>query len=85
MIDGNHFIVPCTILCSRYKIDLDTLANTRANGFAFINTICAIDIAKFLNIKATWLEKSITIKGFDRKHGKVVIYILILYLSLDRQ
>ena len=85
MIDGNHFIVPCTILCSRYGIDLDALANTRANGFAFINTTCAIDIAKFLNIKATWLEKPITMKGFDGKHGKAIIYILILYLSLDRQ
>ena len=85
MIDRNYFIVPYTILCSRYRIDLDTLANTRANGFAFINTICAIDIAKFLNIKATQLEKPITIKGFNRKHGKAVTHILILYLSLDRQ
>ena len=85
LIDRNHFIVPCTILCSRYRIDLDALANTRANGFAFINTTCAIDIAKFLNIKATWLKKSITIKGFNRKHRKAIIYILILHLSLDRQ
>ena len=85
MIDRNHFIVPCTILYSRYRIDLDTLANTRANRFAFINTTCAINIAKFLNIKATWLKKSITMKGFNRKHGKAIIHILILYLSLDRQ
>ena len=85
LIDENHFIVPCIILYSRYKIDLDALTNTRANGFAFINTIYTIDIAKFLNIKATWLEKPITIKGFDGKYRKAIIYILILYLSLDRQ
>ena len=85
LIDRNYFIVSCTILYSRYRIDLDTLANTRANRFAFINTIYTINIAKFLNIKATWLEKPITMKGFDGKHGKAIIYILILHLSLDRQ
>ena len=85
MIGRNHFIVPCTILYSKYRIDLDTLVNTRANRFAFINTTYTINIAKFLNIKATWLEKSITIKDFNRKHEKAITYIFILHLSLDRQ
>jgi transposase InsO family protein len=80
---GNHFTVPCTISHCGYGIDLDALADTGANGFAFIDTACAIDVAKFLNIKATRLEKPIAIKGFDGRSGKAVTHILILHLSLD--
>ena len=83
LIGGKHFIVPCTILHNRYRIDLDTLVDTRANGFAFIDTTCAIDTTKFLNIKATRLDRPITIKGFDRRLGKAVMHILILHLSIN--
>jgi len=64
---GKHFTILCTISHNRYGIDLHALANTRANGFAFINTACAINTAKFLNIKATRLKKPIKVKGFDGK------------------
>lgn len=80
---GNHFTVPCTISRNGYGINLDALADTGANEFAFIDTACAIDVAKVLDIKATRLEKPITVKGFDGKRGKVVTHILILHLSID--
>ena len=38
-----------------YGVDTTALINTKVNGFTFINTACAIDITKFLNIKATCL------------------------------
>ena len=79
---GNHFTVPCTISISGYGIDLNALADTGANGFAFIDTACAIDAAKFLDIKPTRLEKPITVKGFDGRRGKAVTHILILHLTL---
>jgi hypothetical protein len=50
-----------------YRINLYALANTKANGFAFIDTACAIDIAKFLNIKATEFKEPIAVKGFNSK------------------
>ena len=53
LISGKHFTVPCTISHNGYRIDLHALANTRANGFAFIDTAYAINTTKFLNIKAT--------------------------------
>jgi hypothetical protein len=80
---GKHFTIPCTISHNGYRIDLYALANTRANGFAFIDTICAIDIAKFLNIKATRLKEPIVVKGFNGKRGYIVTYILTLHLSID--
>jgi hypothetical protein len=72
-------------LHNRYKVDLHALANTRANGFAFINTTYAINIAKFLDIKATWLKKPIFVKGFDSKQRHVVTHILTLYLFINKR
>jgi len=42
-----------------YGVNLTALINTRANGFTFINTAYIIDVAKFLNVKATLLEKPV--------------------------
>ena len=53
LISRKHFTVLYIILYNRYRIELYTLANTRANRFAFIDITCTINIAKFLNIKAT--------------------------------
>jgi len=50
---GNHFTVPCTISYNGFRVDSYALTDTRANGFAFIDTACAIDVAKFLDIKTT--------------------------------
>src|SRR5436190_880837 len=80
---GKHFTVTCTILHNGYGIDLDALIDTGANGFAFIDTTCAIDTAKFLNAKATRLKRPIAIKGFDGRCGKTVTHVLILHLSID--
>jgi hypothetical protein len=68
-----------------YRINLYALANTRANGFAFIDTACAINTAKFLNIKATKLKEPIAVKGFNSKQGYTVTYFLTLHLSINKQ
>jgi len=52
-------MVPCIVSQNRYRVNTTTLINTRANGFAFINTAYASDVAKFLNINATRLEKPV--------------------------
>jgi Retroviral aspartyl protease len=80
-----HFTILCTISHNGYGIDLHALADTRANGFAFIDTACAIDTAKFLNIKATELKEPIAVKGFDGKQGYAVTHFLTLHLSIDGQ
>jgi len=67
LMGGRHFTIPCTISRNGYGIDLHALADTGANGFAFIDTACAIDTAKFLNLEATPLKEPIAVKGFDGK------------------
>ena len=56
---GKYFTVPCTVSWNGYRVNIIAFINTRVNGFAFINTAYAINVAKFLNIKATQLEKPV--------------------------
>ena len=49
---GLYFTIPYTILSNRYIVKLNTLINSRVNSFMFINTLYAINITKFLNLKA---------------------------------
>ena len=52
LMGGRHFTLPCTVSKNGFGVPLTALADSGANGFAFINTACAIDIAKFFNLKA---------------------------------
>jgi hypothetical protein len=68
--------VPYTIAHNKYIVKLNALADSGANSFVFINTLYAIDIAKFLNVKAQHLSCLINIKGYDRKAGSAITHIL---------
>jgi predicted aspartyl protease len=56
---GKHFTVPCTVSRNAYGVNTTALIDTGANGFAFMDTACATDVARFLNVKATQLEKPV--------------------------
>jgi predicted aspartyl protease len=75
--------MPCTIAHNRYTVKLNALADSGANGFVFIDTFYAIDIAKFLNVKAQRLPRPINVKGYDRKAGSVITHILRLHLTIN--
>jgi len=63
---GRHFILPYIVLKNRCCIPLTALADSRANSFTFINIAYAINIVKFLNLKAQPLIRPIITKGFNR-------------------
>ena len=50
-----------------------------------MNTAYAINVAKFLNVKATQLEKPVQVKGYNGQASKLVTYILKLYITFNRQ
>jgi hypothetical protein len=77
--------VPCIIAYNKYTVKLNVLADFKANSFVFINTLYAINIAKFLNVKAQRLSCLINVKGYNRKAGSAITYILQLYLIINRQ
>jgi len=84
LIGGKHFTVPCTVSQNGYRVNSTALINTGVNGFAFINTAYIINVAKFLNIKATLLEKPVQVKGYNGQASKPVTHILKLHISLNR-
>jgi hypothetical protein len=85
LIGGLYLTIPCTIAYNRYTVKLNALANSEANGFVFIDTLYAINIAKFLNIKAQRLSCLINVKGYNRKAGSAITHILRLYLTINRR
>ena len=56
---GKYFIVLYIVSWNGYGVNITAFINTKVNGFTFINTAYIINITKFLNIKATWLEKPV--------------------------
>jgi hypothetical protein len=68
--------VSCTVAHNKYAIKLNALADSRANGFVFINTLYTINITKFLNVKAQRLPRLINVKGYDGKAGSAITHIL---------
>ena len=80
---GKHFTIRCTISRNGYGINTSALADTGANGFAFMNTSFAVETAKVLNVKATRLPQPISVKAFDGKQGNTITHVLILNLTID--
>ena len=70
---------------NRYSIDIQSLIDSRANGFAFINTSFAIEATKFLDTKSIQLRHPILVKRFDREQGNTITYVLILYLTINKR
>ena len=66
-----------------YSVSLRTLLDSGANGFAFMNTRCAINIAKFFKLKITPLPQPIPVKGYDSKSRTYVTHILRMYFTID--
>jgi hypothetical protein len=75
--------IPCTLSKNGYSISLNALADSGANGFVFIDTTFAIDIAKFFQLKAQRLPQPISVKGYDGVASNSVTHILHLHLTVD--
>ena len=51
MLKSNYFTFPYIISSNRLRIKTRTLINTKANGYAFINTEFAALATRFFNTK----------------------------------
>ena len=52
-MSGKYFIVLYIVSWGVYRVNITALINTRANGFAFIDTAYTTNVTRFLNIEAT--------------------------------
>jgi hypothetical protein len=76
-------IVNCNLSTNGYRVTSSALVDTRANGFVFINTLFAYDIAKLLGLKAQRLPYTIGTKGYDGKAGERITHYLRLHITVD--
>ena len=76
MIGGKSFIILYTLLYNRYRVNTTTLANTRANTFALLNTIYIVKLSKFLNTPLECLETLILVKGYNGNIGTPITLVL---------
>ena len=67
MLKGDSFTFLYTISSNKLGIKTRTLINTKANGYAFINTKFAALITRFLNTKTQQLFILYNIRGFNSK------------------
>ena len=82
---GKHLTVPCTLSRNEVTVQIYALADTEANEFMFINTLFAVNLAKYLNMKAQWLPKPLTVKGYNGQNGNSITHILCLHLKINGQ
>ena len=80
---GKHLTISCTLAKNGYGVISQALIDSGANGFVFINTCCAVDIAKFLGLKTQRLPRAVPVKGYDGQRGQPVTHYLRLHLSVD--
>ena len=83
LISGKHLTVLCTLLRNEVTVQTYALADTEANRFTFINTLFTVNLAKYLNMKAQWLLKPLTVKGYNGQNGNPITHILRLHLKID--
>ena len=79
MLRGDSFTFLCIISSNRLRIKTRTLINTRANGYAFINTEFAALATRFFNTKTQRLLILCNIRGFDSK----IAQLITDYIKID--
>jgi len=83
LLRGDSFTFPCTISSNRLRIKTRTLINTRANGYAFINTKFAALATRFLDTKTQRLLILCNIRGFNSKIAQLITNYMELTLLIN--
>jgi hypothetical protein len=83
LLGGQQFSVPTQIGKNGSGVQADSLADTRANRFAFINTEFAVRVAKFCQTPAIRLQVVCYVKGYDGKTKEFVTHVIFLDLRID--
>src|SRR5436190_22268613 len=83
LMGGKSFTICCTLLRNGYGVNTTTLADTRANAFALLDTKCTTKLSKFLNSLLETLETPIPVKGYNGNVGTPITSLLRAYLRVD--
>ena len=83
LIGGLLLIVLYTLVKNRIEINLNILADTRANRFVFINTTFVDNLYKGLSLQRTPLGYIIKAKGYNRQSRQVASYYITMNLIIE--
>jgi hypothetical protein len=86
LLRGDSFTFPCTISSNGLGIKTRTLIDTRANGYAFINTDFVAIATRFLDTKVQRLPAACNVQGFNSKMAQLITdYVELTMLINGRQ
>ena len=85
LVSRRSCTIPCTLFYNRYQVLTSTLANSRVNTLALINTQYTIKLADFLNAPIEELPKLIPIYRYSGRIGPSITTILRIYLRINRR
>jgi predicted aspartyl protease len=82
---GTHLTVSCTLSNNGYGVVTRALIDSGANGFVFVDTRCAVDVARFLGLKTRRLPRSVPVKGYNGTQGQPITHYIRLHLTVDQR
>ena len=85
MLKSDLFTFLYTINSNKLGIKTCILINTKANGYAFINTEFAALATRFLNTKTQQLFILYNIRGFDSKIAQLITDYIKLIILIDKR
>lgn len=80
---GEHFVVPCKLTRNGISIALSALIDTGANGFAFISTKRASELARQFNFKFKKLPSVVPVRGYNGKSSDPISQYITVSLIID--
>jgi hypothetical protein len=83
LLGGDSFTFPCTISSNGLGIKTRTLIDTRANGYAFIDTDFVALATRFLDTKVQRLPAACNVRGFDGKIAQPITDYVELTMLID--
>ena len=82
LLGGASFTIPSGIAYNGFFIDLNTLADTRADGYIFIDYDFAVSFCKYFGLYTIPLAKLAQTKGYNGRLGLPITYIIKPYLCV---
>jgi len=85
LLRGDSFTFLCIVSSNRLGIKTYTLINTRANGYAFINTNFVATATRFLDTKIQRLLIACNMRGFNSKIAQPITDYIELSIIINRR
>ena len=85
LLGGQGFHVDSQLAYNGLSFTVNTLADTRANGYLFIDMKKAIELAHFYNIPTEPLRQPVKTRGFNGSDGPQITHTIKLHLIVGGQ